>query len=72
MQEFTRSHQDATSANVTAANLLRTALSRVRAGFAPPAEIYRAEYRRLVDWSQFPLWARWIDPENYTGSCHEG
>jgi hypothetical protein len=52
--------------------LVKTALARVRQGFAPPADIYRVEYRQQIDWSQFPLWARSIDPEIYTGCCHEG
>jgi len=41
-------------------------------GFAPPAEIYRVEYRRHIDWATFPSWARPQDPEAFAGCCHEG
>jgi hypothetical protein len=41
-------------------------------GFAPPAEIYRVEHRRLVDWATFPSWARPQDPDAFEGCCHEG
>jgi hypothetical protein len=47
------------------------ALERVRRGLAPPAEIYAAPYRRRVDWSKFPDWARPSDPEMFEGA-HEG
>jgi len=48
------------------------ALERIRQGFAPPREIYGVKHRRQVDWGQFPLWARPIDPEMFDGCGHEG
>ena len=44
----------------------------VERGFAPPAEIYRVEYRSHIDWATFPSWARPQDPEAFEGCCHEG
>ena len=41
-------------------------------GLAPPPRIYRIEYRRRIDWSRFPTWARPVDPEIFDGCCHEG
>jgi hypothetical protein len=52
--------------------LIRRAEQRVRQGLAPPPEIYRIEYRRCVDWSNFPGWARPVDPQIFEGCCHEG
>jgi hypothetical protein len=52
--------------------LLKLADRRIRQGLAPPPEIYRIEYRRRIDWLQFPDWARPIDPELFDGCCHEG
>jgi hypothetical protein len=43
-----------------------------RRGLAPPERIYRVEYRRRIDWTQFPAWARPVDPEMFDGCCHEG
>ena len=72
MIPFDRSRATAADPLESTGDLVKTALHRVRRGFAPPAEIYRAEYRNQVDWSQFPLWARSLDPDIYTGCCHEG
>ena len=72
MIQFNRSTGTAADRLDSVEGLLETALDLVRRGFAPPAEIYRAEYRHQVDWSQFPLWARSLDPDIYTGCCHEG
>ncbi|MCA9189573.1 MAG: hypothetical protein R3E01_19460 [Pirellulaceae bacterium] len=52
--------------------LIRLAKRRARMGVCPPPEIYRVEVRRLVDWSEFPEWARPSDPQMFDGCCHEG
>jgi hypothetical protein len=52
--------------------LVELAERRVRQGLAPPAEIYRIENRRGIDWSEFPAWARPVDPQVFDGCCHEG
>jgi len=52
--------------------LIKLAEERVRQGFAPPPRIYQVEYRRRIDWSRFPAWARPVDPEVFNGCCHEG
>jgi len=72
MIQVNRSKETAADRLDSVEGLLDTALDRVRKGFAPPAEIYRAEFRHRVDWSKFPLWARSPDPDVYTGCCHEG
>jgi hypothetical protein len=72
MIQFNRSKETAADRLDDAKALMEIALDRVRRGFAPPAEIYRVEYRQQVDWSQFPSWARSPDPDVYTGCCHEG
>jgi hypothetical protein len=48
------------------------AQERVRQGLALPAEAYSLPFRNQFDWSQFPLWARPIDPEVFCESGHEG
>ena len=52
--------------------LERLAAERARAGLALPREIYELPYRDLVDWANFPDWARPSDPELFAGSAHEG
>jgi hypothetical protein len=52
--------------------LLKLAEQRTAQGLAPPPEVYRIEYRRLIDWSKFPSWARPVDPQMFDGCCHEG
>jgi hypothetical protein len=52
--------------------LVELAEQRMRQGLAPPPEIYRIEYRRLLDWPRFPDWARPIDPQIFDGCVHEG
>lgn len=52
--------------------LMQLANERIRQGFAPPREIYSIQYRDRIDWSQFPGWARPLDPEVFEESCHEG
>jgi hypothetical protein len=52
--------------------LIELAAARLRQGLAPPREIYQVQYRNAIDWSQFPAWARPIDPEIFDGCCHEG
>jgi hypothetical protein len=52
--------------------LIKLAEQRMSQGLAPPPEIYRIEYRQLVDWLKFPDWARPIDPQLFEGCCHEG
>jgi len=53
-------------------DLERRALERVRTGRPPPREVYEAQNRARIDWSQFPEWARPIDPEVFADSAHEG
>jgi hypothetical protein len=50
--------------------LTRQTEERLEQGLAPPAEIYRVQHRRHVDWSRIPSWARPVDPEAFL--CHEG
>jgi hypothetical protein len=53
-------------------SLEQFAVERVRHGLAPPKEVYETPYRERIDWSQFPGWARPIDPELFQGCGHEG
>ena len=55
-----------------ACGLIELTEERLSQGLTPPAEIYRVEYRRLIDWSKMPTWARPMDPELFAGCCHEG
>jgi hypothetical protein len=52
--------------------LMKLAEERISQGLAPPPEIYRIEYRRSIDWSEYPTWARPVDPQIFDGCCHEG
>jgi hypothetical protein len=52
--------------------LIELAETRMHRGLAPPPDIYRIEYRRRIDWLQFPDWARPVDPQLFDGCCHEG
>jgi hypothetical protein len=52
--------------------LIALAEELVAKGFSPPPQIYRVEYRRRIDWSKFPVWARPLDPDIFEGCCHEG
>jgi len=52
--------------------LIKLAEDRISMGLAPPPEIYRIEYRRRIDWSEFPTWAQPVDPQVFDGCCHEG
>jgi hypothetical protein len=52
--------------------LVEVAGKRVAQGLAPPREIYKAQYRKRIDWSKFPEWAQPSDPELYEGCVHEG
>lgn len=52
--------------------LVKLAEQRMRAGLAPPPDIYRIEYRQRIDWLNFPDWARPIDPQIFDGCGHEG
>lgn len=52
--------------------LIKLAKERTSRGLAPPPEIFRIEYRRRVDWSEFPAWAQPVDPQVFDGCCHEG
>ena len=56
----------------TAEELFEIAALRMRHGLAPPAEIYQVQYRSRMNWSDFPDWARPVDPEAFDGCCHEG
>jgi hypothetical protein len=52
--------------------LVTIATDRVNRGLAPPAEIYQVRNRARINWSDFPEWARPVDPEAFEGCCHEG
>ena len=52
--------------------LEQRALECARRGVALPRAVYDIRNRRRIDWSQFPEWARPVDPEVFTGSAHEG
>ena len=67
-----RSESGVQSLSLSQRQLIERARWCVERGFAPPAEIYRVEYRRRVDWATFPSWARPQDPEAFAGCCHEG
>jgi len=56
----------------TLQTLEHDALERTRQGLPPPREVYEAQNRSRIDWSQFPEWARPIDPEVFEGTAHEG
>lgn len=56
----------------TPEELAQVAALRMQQGFAPPAEIYQVHYRSRINWSDFPDWARPLDPEAFDGCCHEG
>jgi hypothetical protein len=47
------------------------ARERMRRGLPPPREVYDAQNRGRIDWSQCPDWARPSDPEMFQGA-HEG
>ena len=53
-------------------HLVDIAMRRMRAGLAPPAEIYLVENRGKIDWSLCPNWARPVNPDVFDGCCHEG
>src|SRR5262245_54402693 len=50
--------------------LEQKALERAHKGLPPPREVYQAQNRSRIDWSQFPEWARPIDPEVFEGTAH--
>jgi hypothetical protein len=72
MVQFSKSNDARLSEAVSAQALIDRAEQRVRLGYAPPPEIYRIEYRRRIDWLNFPGWARPVDPQVFAGCCHEG
>ena len=43
--------------------VIQLAKDRMKQGLAPPAEVYRIEYRHSIDWARFPSWAQPVDPE---------
>jgi hypothetical protein len=53
-------------------DLMEFAGKRMAQGLAPPREIYKAQYRKQIDWSKFPEWAKPSDPDVYEGCAHEG
>jgi len=68
---------DAVSGNPVATGpklqtLEQDALKRTQKGLAPPREVYEAQNRNRIDWSQFPEWARPTDPDAFEGTAHEG
>ncbi len=52
--------------------LERRAAEQTRRGLPPPREIYHAQNRDQIDWSQLPNWARALDPEVFAETPHEG
>jgi hypothetical protein len=70
MMQFREQAQQAIP--VAKEEVIQFAKDRMKQGLAPPAEIYRIEYRHSIDWASFPSWARPVDPELYEGCCHEG
>ena len=72
MIQFSTSSEAVGLESVRGKALLKLAEERVGQGLAPPPEIYRIEYRRWIDWSEFPTWAQPIDPQVFDGCCHEG
>jgi len=56
----------------TVENLVEIAMSRMREGFPPPAEVYLVQNRGKIDWSLCPDWARPVEPDVFDGCCHEG
>jgi hypothetical protein len=72
MIQFNCSSAERRTDAITGEALIELAEERVALGFAPPAEIYRIEHRRRINWAKFPPWARPIDPEVFDRCCHEG
>ncbi len=72
MIQYSRSASGLHDPSPSEQQLIDRALWCVKRGFAPPAEIYRVEHRRNIDWANFPSWARPVDPEVFEGCCHEG
>jgi hypothetical protein len=72
MIQFSTSSDVGGLASVRGKALIKLAGERISQGLAPPPEIYRIEYRRYIDWSEFPTWAQPIDPQVFDGCCHEG
>lgn len=58
--------------SVSGEALIELAEERMSQGLSPPPAIYRIEYRQRINWLEFPLWARPIDPEVFDRCCHEG
>ena len=56
----------------TPEELFEIAALRMRRGLAPPAEIYKVQYRSHFNWLDFPAWAQPSDPDAFDGCCHEG
>ena len=52
--------------------LLARIEDRLRRGLTPPPEIYQAQYRNKIDWSQLPEWAVPLGPDIFDGCVHEG
>ena len=72
MIRFSRPMDKEATAGPQGDELVALACRQMREGFAPPAEIYRTEYRDRIDWSQYPAWAKPVDPQVFEGCCHEG
>ena len=72
MIRITKSSDVGRRVDVSVDVLIQLAEQRMSHGFAPPPEIYRIEYRRRIDWLQFPGWARPVDPQVFDGCCHQG
>jgi hypothetical protein len=45
---------------------------QLQRGLPPPREIYQAQNRDKIDWSQLPIWALPFGPDNFDGCGHEG
>lgn len=70
MVRKTGGNQDARRAN--GQNLVELATAQLSQGLSPPPELYQVQNRSRIPWSQFPVWARPSDPEQFDGCCHEG
>ena len=52
--------------------LIELAQGRIGQGLSPRPDIYRIKFRKRIDWWDFPVWDRPVDPEIFDHCCHEG
>ncbi|NIP85694.1 MAG: hypothetical protein GTO03_09080 [Planctomycetales bacterium] len=53
-------------------NLTARIEERLQRGLPLPREIYQAQNRDKIDWSQLPIWALPLGPDSFDGCGHEG